>query len=221
MCYPMLIAAGAALAGSLISNNAQQNAIKKQQNIVARAEENQAARNKQQQNLVLDEAGKFDPTRRAETMEQAAQKAEQSLGGAIAKANSAAPQNDAGATGRVSDEYTTARANSVEKETAKAAEAARLMSRARAPSDMIGAEGLDYADLLGQIGTIGSKAKGEWSRDMGRRAAVQPNSGQMLLGDALKAAGTAYGGYAAGTGMFGQAGNSLASGTGKAMMSAI
>lgn len=193
MCEPTLIAAGLSLAGSAVAANAQNKAIKKQERIAAQAEESQNNRQRQQQGLVLEEALKFDPTKRGESMEQAAQGAEQSLGSAIAQANSAAPQTDAGATGRVSSEYDAARARSVADQTAKAAETARLMSRVRAPGDMLGNEQLEYADMLGQIGTIGSKAKGEWSRDMSRMKGVRPNSGQLLLGDALKAGGTMFG----------------------------
>lgn len=197
MCEPTLIAAGLSLAGSAVAANAQNKAVKKQERIAAQAEESQNNRQRQQQGLVLEEAMKFDPTKRGESMEKAAQGAEQSLGSAIAQANSAAPQTDAGSTGRVSTEYDAARARSVADQTAKAAETARLMSRVRAPGDMLGNEQLEYADMLGQIGTIGSKAKGEWSRDMGRVKAVRPNGGQMFLGDALRAGGSLYGAKAA------------------------
>lgn len=188
-----LIAAGLSLAGSAVSANAQNKAVKKQEQIAAQAEESQNNRQREQQGLVLEEAVKFDPNRRSESMEKAAQGAEQSLGTAIAQANSATPQSDAGATGRVSTEYDIARARSVADQTAKAAETARLMSRVRAPGDMLGNEQLEYADMLGQVGTVGSKAKGEWSRDMARIRGVRPNSGQMFLGDALRAGGTMLG----------------------------
>lgn len=197
MCNPMLIAAGMSVAGSLVAKNAQDKAIKKQSAITAQAEESQNNRQREQQGLVLEEALKFDPNKRADSMDQAAAGAEQSLGTAIAQANGAAPQTDAGATGRVSSEYDVARARSVADQTAKAAETARLMSRVRAPGDMMGNEQLDYADMLGQIGTIGSKAKGEWSRDMARVKGVRPNGGQLLLGDALKAGGAMFGTAAA------------------------
>lgn len=198
----MLITAGLALAGSGLQMQAQNDAIKKQQRIAAAAEENQNRRQSQQQNMVLDEAAKFDPNARADSMEKTAQAAEASLGSAIAGANSAAPQHDAAATGRVSDEYKTAQASAVADQIQKAAESARLMSRVRAPSDMLATENMNYADMLGRVGTVGSKAKGEWSRDMAIKNSVTPNSGMMLLGDALKAGGTIFGGGAASPGGF-------------------
>ncbi|MBT9169237.1 MAG: hypothetical protein DDT19_02591 [Syntrophomonadaceae bacterium] len=193
MCEPTLIAAGLTMVGSAIQNRAQEKAVRRQENIARQAEETQIRRQREQQGLVLDEAGRYDPVRRTGSMEQSARTAQQSLGTALAQASAANPQDDAGATGRVSDEYNAARAASVIDQTGRAAEEARLMSRTRAPGDMMGNEGLDYANMLSQIGTIGSQGRGEWERDMRRRAAVRPSGGQMLLGDAIRAGGMIVG----------------------------
>ena len=185
-----------ALAGTAMQVKAQNDATDKQQKIAQQAEQNQNNRNQEQQNLVLNEAEKFDPAARNASLDQTAQTAEQSLGSAIAAANSSKPQADAGGTGKVSAEYSTAHAGAVADNIAKAAESARLMSRVRAPGDMLGNENMDYADMLSRVGTIGSKSKGEWGQSMNAMNAVTPNSGMMLLGDGIKAGGTAYGNYA-------------------------
>lgn len=189
----MAIALAASAVGTGLQMKAQNDAIKKQQRIASAAEENMNRRQGQQQELLLEEALKFDPTKRTDSMEKTAQAAEASLGAAIAEANSAAPQHDAAATGRVSDEYKVAQAGAVADQTARAAQTARLMSRMRAPTDMLDTERMDYADMLGRVGTVGSKAKGEWSRDMAIKNNVRPNSGLLLLGDALKAGGSMFG----------------------------
>lgn len=185
-----------AIIGGVVAKKTQDDAIDKQQKIAGQAEERMNNRNEEQQSLVLNEAGKFDPAARNASLDKTAQTAEQSLGSAIAAANSSTPQADAGGAGKVSAEYSTAHAGAVADSIAKAAESARLMSRVRAPGDMLGSENLDYANMLSQVGTIGSKSKGEWGQSMNAMKAVTPNSGQMLLGDGIRAGGTAYGNYA-------------------------
>lgn len=198
-----LVGLAISAAGAYMQNQAQQDAIKQQKRIVAAAEENQNKRQAEQQNLLLADAMKFDPNKRRESLDANAAKTEQGLGAALAEANSAAPQADSGATGNVSSEYTSARANAVANETAKAAEMAHMMSRVRAPTDMMGNENLDYMNTLSRIGDIGSKMKGEWSSQMARAQGVTPNSGSLLLGDLMRAGGGMLGSYGANGGTLG------------------
>lgn len=194
MCTVELVIGGLLSAGgAYVQNQAQQDAVKKQQRIVSQAEENQNRRQHEQQNLLLADAMKFDPATRQDSMNAEAAKIEQGIGQALAETNSAAPQADSGATGNVSAEYAKARADSVANETAKAADMARMMSRVRAPTDMMGNENLEYMNTLSRIGDIGSKMKGEWSSQMARAQGVRPNGGTMMLGDAMRAGGSMLG----------------------------
>ena len=213
------IAAALALAGTgaqMIGARQQQ---KKQRAILNRSMDETNKTQREASAQVLDEAKKFTPEDRMQSMRDAEQsafsQAQQDVGGGAAA-------NIPTAAGNVSDAYVKSAADKAISEGNRLTAIAREAAKVRAPGPMQNAEGLRRAQLTGDLGSRWSRTRNmanaaqmdaqsveaPWYSDLGKIASAVGSAA--LLAPAAGAAGTA--GVTGANGAF--LGEGMASGVG-------
>lgn len=157
MCTGVEIA-GLAMAagGQLMQMNSANDAAEKQQRIINQAAEETSRLNTKKANTIQDFASNtYDPNTRNTNYENAATKNESSLVDALLSANDGKASEVAqGAEGKLSDDYTRAKAGATASATDDILKRARLMARNNAGSLMYGQEALKGGQLSSDIGLI-------------------------------------------------------------------
>lgn len=157
MCTGVEIAGlAAAIGGTVMQQQAAEDAANKQQSIINQAAEETAKLNTKKSDTINKFAtDTFDPAKRDVNYENAATKNESSLVDSLLSANHGnASEVAQGAEGKLSDEYTRAKAGATASATDDILKRARLMSRNNAAGLMYGKESLDGGNLSSDIGLI-------------------------------------------------------------------
>jgi hypothetical protein len=145
-----------AAAGTKMQMDAQADAADKQQSIINNAQAETSRLNEKKADTIQNFASKtFDPTARDGKYEAAATKNESSLVDSLLSANNGKASEVAqGAEGKLSDDYTRAKAGATASATDDILTRARLMARNNAAGLMYGQEQLDSGQLSSDIGLI-------------------------------------------------------------------
>ncbi len=139
---------------------------KKQRAILNRAMEDTAQTQQQATSQVMDEAKKFTPEARMQSMQEAEQSA---YDRAQADVGGGAAANIPTASGNVSADYLKAKADSAISEGNRLTAIAREAAKVRAPGNLQNAEALRRASLTGELGS-------RWSRNRNMSAAAQQDA---------------------------------------------
>lgn len=157
MCTGVEIA-GLAMAagGQLMQMNAADDAASQQRSIINNAQEETSRLNERKADTIQNFASNtFDPTVRDGKYEAAANKNESSLVADLLSANDGKASEVAqGAEGKLSNDYTRAKASATASATEDILKRARLMARNNAAGLMYGQEQLDGGQLSSDIGLI-------------------------------------------------------------------
>lgn len=145
-----------AVGGTLMQQSAAEDAADRQQSIINNAQAETSRLNEKKANTIQNFASKtFDPTARDAKYETAATKNESSLVDSLLSANKGTASEVAqGAEGKLSDDYTRAKAAATASATDDILTRARLMARNNAAGLMYGQEQLDGGQLSSDIGLI-------------------------------------------------------------------
>lgn len=185
-------AAAAALVGSKMQSDAQNDAIDRQQKAVNAALEQQDKYSRQAEGKALENAQNYDMGKRLQVFDEAREEAGQSLAQQLTQTREAAPKATQ-ATGRMSQDFLTGSAKAAADQFEKSINMAQLMGKMRGASDMVTQEGYRNADYASQLGTIGRNAKGAaMAAEPGIEMAGKVNGGKVALGSGLSHIGTSY-----------------------------
>jgi len=202
MCEPATLAAGiAAIAGSYMNSEAQNDAADKQQAAVNASLEQQDQFSQKAEQKALENADQYDAGTRLEKFDEARSAAGNSLAKSLTASRESAPATTQ-ASGRMSQEFLTGDASAKADQFEKSIKNAQLMGRMRGAGDMLTSEGYQNADYSSQLGMIGRNAQGAAAAAKpGIDSAGKVNSGQVALGSGLSTIGSSYLGSNLGTGM--------------------
>lgn len=141
-------------------------------------------------NLVNENADQYRPEQRQAAEQKAVDRVADSLTGNLVADREAGQPGAVG--GKVSADFTAARAARTASELQRSTDIARLFAKVRGPNDMRAGEAITNADFAARGGSLGAD-RGFMSSagSMDAQAAGRPDGGQMLLGEALSTAGAA------------------------------
>lgn len=176
--------------GTGLQMKAQADAAKRQRNAALAMQDRQDEITGRQRQDIVSSAEQYDPGARMTRQKQAADTATASImkeiEGAMTGTN--LPTE---ATGRVSDDYLKARADTIRQEYQRAGDRAALLGKMRAPTDLRFEEGLDNANLASRLATLSSIGKNRMVTDKAIMDSIQPNSKMMILGKIMSGVGSA------------------------------
>jgi len=180
--------------GAALQYKANKTAQKKTRRAIDDAEDRQDDLSKRNRKQVLGLMEQYDPEKRQENKDLAANTASEGLISEVIAAKENGGGNIDATQGRVSNAYDTDFAKAQNTRIKKASNIAKLMGKIRAPGDLRFEEGLANSDSQSKSAIIGSLMKSRWTTDQGRiNMAKIPNAEMMLAGDLMKS----YGGYKA------------------------
>lgn len=185
-----LVAAAVSAGGAYMQQQSADEAANKQQSIINNAAEENQAVAKEGEKLTNDFAKDvFDPAAREQRYDQQVGQREQSLGAALASANTESPT----ASGNVSGDYTMASNASKAAGGAEAAKQAKLMARVGGSGLLYGSEALMGGNLASELGGVGQKLRRNGQYAQTAAGAVRDTGS--LAGSLMQGAGAAYGAY--------------------------
>lgn len=195
MCEPTTIAllsAATSAGGAYLQKESADDAADKRQSILNNAAEENQVIAKEGEKLTNDFAKDvFDPSARQERYEQGVGQREESLGAALASANTASPS--ATTSGNVSGDFLAASNASQAAGNAEGAKQAKLMARVGGSGLMYGSEALMGGNLASNLGGVGQRLRKNGLYAQSAAGAVRDTGS--LAGGLLQGAGAAYGAY--------------------------
>lgn len=182
--------------GSLLTNQSNNDAAKRQQNILRNAQIEAERKNKQKNDLVQNfTADTYNPIKRLQSYETAADTGQASLLDSIKKANGdSLGQVPASAQGRLSEDYTKGLDASNTAAGADITDRARLLSRVGAGSNIFMNEGMKNNELNSNVATIDSSINNGLNAAQTAANNVR-NKGSLIGGLLTGAAGASSGIY--------------------------
>lgn len=185
-------AAAAAAYGANAQAEATNDAADRQAKAMADALEQQDVWSRKAEEKAIDNAQEYDITDRTQKFEDTRQAAGESLAQSLIKSREQSTAPDQ-AAGRLSETFTTDRADKLSKQFQESVDMARLMGKMRGTQDMLGNEAINNADYASQIGIIGRNARGDYnSRQPGIAQAGKVDSGKVTTGALMQSLGTSY-----------------------------
>lgn len=211
-------AAAAAAYGANAQAEATNDAADRQAKAMADALEQQDVWSRKAEEKAIDNAQEYDMTDRTQKFEDTRQAAGESLAQSLIKSREQSTAPDQ-AAGRLSETFTTDRADKLSKQFQESVDTARLMGKMRGTQDMLGNEAIQNADYASQMNTIGRNARGDLaSLRPTLELAGKVDANKVATGALMKSLGTQYlaGGLGSAFGSTASAGADVGNGVGNA-----
>ncbi len=183
------ISGGAAILGTVMQQQAMQDANDEQQRRIA---QNQALDDQYQAkaiDLVNQNAQQYKPEQRQQAEQKAIDTASDSLTGELVAAREGQPAPSATA-GKVSQDFTDRQAKTSASELARSSNIANLMARMRGPTDMRANEAMVNADFAGRGGSLANDRQAMANAGTADVERIRPDGTQMLIGGLGQSLGT-------------------------------
>ncbi len=187
----MLASAAMSGVGMLMQQQAQDEAAERQQQAINASLAQQDAWSRKAELTALDNAQEYRPEARLQRFNEARQQAGDSLAQSLVRSRETAPAMSMPA-GRLSEDFSTAKATSTANQLEQAIRNAQLMGRMRGAGDMLTNEGITNANYATQLGAIARKAAGDaLAAQHGIAMAGKPDGFQSGLGGLMTGIGMA------------------------------
>lgn len=183
---------GLMLAGSAVSMYGNNQAAKKQQQVMLQSQQRQIAARNQATDVAMKRVQEFDPNARQERQDDITQQLTGDYEQAVNQTPITAQGVQVGATipgAAATTDYLTAQAREKAKSTASLRELAALMGRIGSAGQLRRNEAVGIGDTAGEIGRIQGNASNMAGIDELRASAIQPSLGTQLIGGALSSYG--------------------------------
>lgn len=189
--WDALLSIGLQGAGYLIKNRAEEKAADKRSAILREIEalNNQAMNQKLA--ITQNQVASYAPAARVEALDRLERQATGRLQADLVGPETAVDGPVYG--GKVSEAFTTGKAQRAADELRRATKLASLMGRVAAPADLALEQGYANADANTARATVGSDLRGNLANQQLALNAVEPNGGHLMAGDLLAGAGLAIG----------------------------
>lgn len=192
MCDPSTLGMAAMSAiGTKMQMDAQSEAADRQQAALNAALEQNDQYSQKAEQTALQNAEEYTPETRAQRFDESRTAAGDSLVQSLIGSRESNPVK-VGASGRLSQEFSTDKAKASADQYQQSIDMARLMGKMRGASDMLTNEGYKNADYSSQLGLIGRNAQGAYqAAQPGISAAGRVDNGSMLAGGLMSGVGNA------------------------------
>lgn len=181
---------GALLFGAYLQNDAQQDAVKKQNAQIALSLQNQSKLQREAEKKALDKAGEFETGKRKGAQEEIAEAITTQLAAPVSESQAIRSQQQT-TQGNVSDEYVKGKAAADTKALADAQVLARLMGKTASAGRLRMNEAIGLMDTGMDIDRLGNFSRGQDAADrIAIETAGRADPTKMFLGSILQGAGT-------------------------------
>lgn len=189
--WDVLLSAALQGGGYLLKNKAESDAADKRSAILREIESLNNAAAQQKMAVTQNQVAQYQPAQRVAALDNA----ERRITGRL-EADLVGPETNVDGPvygGKVSEAFTTGKAQRAADELRYSTQLARLMGRVAAPAEQALEQSFANADANTARATIGSDLGGQLDNRQLALNAVEPNGGQMMAGDFLRGAGLTVG----------------------------